>query len=370
MAALVWFVEAAVRGATSGARQSVAAATAAAIRTAYELAVQEPGLTADEHAEVRRRRSMIMPVIRARVVAGARGSKDGLSGGQKVARNFAEHNCFGEGAKALLGTRRELKARSAAAHGNKKIGTLGGLESELPSDVDVEALACQAVRGNFTSTSDSSHANSFHEQESGSDVCVRDTEPPHEGEECSAELACIFDIGDGIHASTQTDLVAGAAGVCDVPHVEQALLHHVDVPVVPHGSPAYEGSFVALEQQVLPASEVSGDLCLTTAVEIVKQNFETVDGLMATVHATTAPQLNVDGSSVGSSAGGQAAAKDSTATCGDPLPTEATQTGGRHEPLLCRRCNVDGYTVAEWERANSRRRPQQPTCRGCKQKTR
>ena len=93
---LALFVESAVRGASGGSRQSVAAATAAAVRVAAEIFL---GINAPNEVdlETKERLGDIKAVILKRVEAGAEGSRANLTGALRKARNWAEHHSFGAG---------------------------------------------------------------------------------------------------------------------------------------------------------------------------------------------------------------------------------------------------------------------------------
>ena len=93
---LASLVQSAVRGASGGSRQCVAAATAAAIRVAAEvfLGIEAPSDTA---VEAKERLGDIKAVILKRVEAGTEGARANITGALRKARNRAEHHSFGAG---------------------------------------------------------------------------------------------------------------------------------------------------------------------------------------------------------------------------------------------------------------------------------
>ena len=117
---------------------------------------------------------------------------------------------------------------------NVTLGNGAAVEDEKSGE---EVQCFGQMRAHFTSTSYSSNAHSAHAHESVSDADVLDPESPHDVEKCSAELTGFFDIGDGVHASTQTEFVADVADARADPHMEQVLAHHDVSPAIDgHGS--------------------------------------------------------------------------------------------------------------------------------------
>ena len=117
---LALLVQSAVRGASGGSRQCVAAATAAAIRVAAEvfLGIEAPS---DTVLEAKERLGVIKHVITKRVEAGAEGLRANLPGAVRKARNRAEHHAFGAGPGAW----RSLSACPADASGLTTVMTTG-----------------------------------------------------------------------------------------------------------------------------------------------------------------------------------------------------------------------------------------------------
>jgi hypothetical protein len=118
VAVVVQLVAAAVEGACrGGSRQTAAAVAAAALRTAWQL-LGHAGPSGSEEEEVMLRASCILPVVAAKVHAGASGAPVCISGGLRAARNLAEHALLGAGASTL---RQAIRAPQRAQRGGRRV---------------------------------------------------------------------------------------------------------------------------------------------------------------------------------------------------------------------------------------------------------
>ena len=117
--------------ASSGASKAVAAAMAAALFRAALV----PGLPAGAISEeVEVRAAAILPVIEAKVRAGAAGVAPAVTGRRRAARNVAEHSLFGAGAAAVQ------QALQAPQHSQRAGRSVRAARGESPADgSEVEA---------------------------------------------------------------------------------------------------------------------------------------------------------------------------------------------------------------------------------------
>ena len=136
-------VAAAVEGATRhGSRQAVAAATAAAVWTAWQLLGQASSGEErhDEEEEVHVRLAAVRPVVAAQVKAGPDGAAR-LSGRARAQRNVATHSLLGHGPEAI---RAALQHPQATQRGGKRRGQAAELAPRRQSERrEVEELTSE-----------------------------------------------------------------------------------------------------------------------------------------------------------------------------------------------------------------------------------
>ena len=193
-----WLVAAAVEGASRGGkRHEVAAAASAAIRTAWHLLGH--GTTHDPvEEEVQVRVSRILPVLTAKVRAGAAGVPAGISGSSRAARNLAEHALLGEGAGAIVqalrtpqrsqrGGRR-ARARAGRAAGSCGTGGSGASEPEQDEEAPAEEFSAPAeeaaLNGEAAAPAEDEEATT-----SAGEAVLSEEAPAEEGAAPAAEVS-------------------------------------------------------------------------------------------------------------------------------------------------------------------------------------